>query len=181
MIHALKSLVITGPKHSGKTSAGRALREISGWDFADTDAIIEKKEGVPARTLYRRGRDIFQKAETEAILSLQTNFTAGGSMIIAAGGGLIDNVEAVSALAKNPDAIMVYLEVSADTAWSRIERADNGLPPFLDVKNPKLAHAALHERRAAAYKKLARIIINAENKNPHKIALEIIERINSHE
>ncbi|MDR1148917.1 MAG: shikimate kinase [Spirochaetaceae bacterium] len=171
-------LVLTGPKHSGKTSAGYALREVLGWDFADLDAVIEKREGVTARTLYRRGRDVFQKAETEAVISLQTDFTTGKPMIVAGGGGLIDNDEAVTAFAKNPGAIIVYLEVSAATAWSRIEGSGNGLPPFLNVENPKLAHAALHERRAAAYRKLARIIINAEKKTPGQIALEIVKHIN---
>jgi shikimate kinase len=173
-------LVLTGPKHSGKTSAGYALHEILGWDFADIDAVIEKREGVTARTLYRRGRDIFQKAETEAMLSLQAGFTTGKPVIVAAGGGFIDNAEAVRSFAENPGAIIVYLEVGAGTAWSRIEGAGNGLPPFLNVENPKLAHAALHERRAAAYKKLARIIIDAENKNPRQIALEIVGDINNH-
>jgi shikimate kinase len=173
-------LVLTGPKHSGKTSAGYALQELMGWDFADLDAVIEKREGVTVRTLYRRGRDVFQKAETEAVISLQAGFTADKPMIIALGGGFIDNAEAVTAFAENPGAIIVYLELSAGTAWSRIEGSSNGLPPFLNVENPKSTHAALHERRAAAYKKLARIIIDAENKNPQQIAFEIVNDIKQH-
>jgi shikimate kinase len=178
MITAPPLLLLTGPKHSGKTSAGYALHEVLGWDFADIDALIEKREGVTARTLYRRGRDVFQKAETGAVLSLQTDFMAGKPMIVAAGGGLIDNDEALTAFEKNPGVIIVYLELSAGTAWSRIEGSGNGLPPFLNVENPKLAHAALHERRAAAYRKLAHIIINAEKKTPVQIALEIVKHIN---
>jgi shikimate kinase len=51
---------------------------------------------------------------------------------------------------------VVYLEVSAETAWKRIEQAafnGGGFPAFLDTENPKESHAALHERRAEAYKK----------------------------
>lgn len=167
-------LVLTGPKHSGKTSAGRALGEITGWEFVDIDALIEEREGVTARALYRRGHDVFRKAETEALVSVMA--AAGPpdkTVIIAAGGGLIDNEAAVKALAGNPSAVIFYIEVSASAAWGRIEAAarnGEGLPAFLDAENPKDAHAALHERRAAAYKKLARVTVDAEGKTPRQIA-----------
>ncbi|MDR1363766.1 MAG: shikimate kinase, partial [Spirochaetaceae bacterium] len=139
-------LVLTGPKHSGKSSAGRALQEILGWGFVDVDALIEEREGVSARVLYGRGRDIFQKAEEEAVISLQTGFTADKGLIVAAGGGLSDNEGAVTSLVRNPLAVFVYLEVDSGTAWDRIKKS-GGLPAFLDVEDPEAAHALLHERR----------------------------------
>ncbi|MDR2658734.1 MAG: shikimate kinase [Spirochaetaceae bacterium] len=171
-------LILTGPKHSGKTSAGYALQKILGSDFVDIDALIEEREGAPARILYKRGREIFQKAEARAINSLLENTAPDKPLIIAAGGGLIDNEELMAALVQNPLVFLVYLEVSADTAWERIENGalDGGLPAFLDAKNPKEQHAAIHKRRAAAYEKIAHIIINAENKSPRQIAGEIADK-----
>jgi shikimate kinase len=174
-------LILSGPKHSGKTSTGIALREILGGDFVDVDALIEAGEGVPARTLYRQGRDFFQQAETRAVSSIMARADeTDGTLIVAAGGGLIDNEAAIRIIAGDGRVVIVYLEVSAATAWRRIEeevRNGGGLPAFLDAENPKASHAALHERRAAAYKKLAHITIDAEGKSPRQIAGQIAGQI----
>ncbi|MDR0409579.1 MAG: shikimate kinase [Spirochaetaceae bacterium] len=169
-------LVLTGPKHVGKSSVGCALREVLGWKFIDTDALIEEREGLTPHSLYERGRDIFQKAEAEAIASLQIAFNAGEGLIVAAGGGLTDNKVALTALVKNPSVLFIYLELSAAAAWNRIKNAGT-LPAFLNVENPQAFHALLHERRAEDYKKLARIVINCENKFPHQIAGEILSQL----
>ncbi|MDR2444580.1 MAG: YkgJ family cysteine cluster protein [Spirochaetaceae bacterium] len=170
-------LLICGPKHCGKTSAGLALKEILGGDFVDVDALIEEREGLTARALYRRGRTLFQEAESRAVSSIAARAKeADGVLIAAAGGGLIDNEAAMETLAEDGRALIVYLEVSSAVAWRRIEEAaknGGGLPAFLDTENPKAAHAALHERRAAAYRERAGITIDAEGKNPRQIAAQI--------
>jgi shikimate kinase/Fe-S-cluster containining protein len=160
------------------------LRELLGCDFVDVDTLIEEREGVSARTLYRRGRALFQQAEERAISSIMDRMAgAKGTdimLIAAAGGGLIDNEAAMAALAEDGSAVIVYLEVSAATAWRRIEEAaqnGGGLPAFLDTGNPEAAHAALHARRAAAYRERADMTINAEGKTPHQIAVEIAQQV----
>ncbi|MDR0382538.1 MAG: shikimate kinase [Spirochaetaceae bacterium] len=165
--------VLTGPKHSGKTSAGRALQELLGGEFIDIDTLIGERERLPARTLYRLGRDVFMQAEAGALASAMAAASPDKALIVAAGGGLIDNETAVRHLTENPFAAIIYLEVSADTAWNRIaEEARNGagLPAFLDTENPRAAHAAIHTRRSAAYKKLAGFTVDTEGKSPAQIA-----------
>ena len=98
--------------------------------------------------------------------------------IIAAGGGLIDNGAALECLKIN-DITVIYLEVSADTAWRRIETAPGGLPPFLDTASPRETHRALHERRAAACRATAQIIIDSETLTPEETAAAIIQRLNT--
>jgi shikimate kinase len=167
-------ILLAGPKHSGKTSAGRAL-EASGWGyFTDLDECIEVRTGKSPRALFREGSGIFRKAEAEALASLLQGGTE--NTIIAAGGGLVDNGEAL-ALLENHKKTTVYLEVSAETAWERIRQAaeTGGLPPFLDTPNPEETHRLLHTRRAEAYRAIADIIIKAENKNPGEIAAEIAQ------
>ncbi|MDR2370579.1 MAG: shikimate kinase [Treponema sp.] len=178
-------ILLAGPKHSGKTSAGRALAETGRGRFADLDEAIEARTGKSPRALFLEGSGIFRKAEAEALASLLERGTENA--IIAAGGGLADNGEALALLAKrkNPDpgsplsggaVTIVYLDVSAETAWERIRGAaeTGGMPPFLDTPNPGEAHRLLHTRRAEAYRAIADIIINAENKGPGEIAAEIV-------
>jgi shikimate kinase len=167
-------VLLTGPKHSGKTSAGLALRDILGGGFIDVDAVIAEHEGRGVRELYKLGKGVFEAAEARAVSFIRAKAKAGTApVIIAAGGGIIDNLPAMKALTQDGGVTVVYLEVSAGTAWKRIEEtAQNGggLPAFLDVKNPKETHAALHERRSAAYKKKADFIVDAEGKTPKDIA-----------
>ncbi|MDR2768724.1 MAG: shikimate kinase [Treponema sp.] len=174
-------ILLIGPKHSGKTSAGRALAETGRGHFTDLDEVIETRTGKSPRALFLEGSGIFKKAEAEALASLLEGGTE--NTIIAAGGGLADNGEALALLAKqkNPDSggrlsgsviTAVYLEVSAETAWERIRRAaeTGGMPPFLDTPNPGETHRLLHTRRAKTYRAIADIIIDAENKCPGEIA-----------
>ncbi|MDR3356181.1 MAG: shikimate kinase [Spirochaetaceae bacterium] len=171
-------LLLCGPKHSGKTSAGLALRDLLGSDFVDVDALIEEQEGVSPRALYRQGDTFFKEAEARAITSIMETAEAGGTLVVAAGGGLIDNEAAMGAV--DGRAVLVFLEVSAATAWNRIKaaaRIGGGLPAFLDAEDPEASHAALHERRAAAYKKRAHITIDAGGKSPQQIALQIMRQI----
>jgi len=201
----MKDIILTGPKHSGKTSAGNALASLFSCDFIDIDELILQRTGKSPRQLFNEDPAIFQKAEAEALAALVdssdnlvsscncanginiansaadgTNITdcadnAGAKLrVIAAGGGIIDNGEALSILKKS-GAVTVYLDISAEDAWDRIA-AGGELPPFLRTENPRETHRALHERRAAAYLQIANIVIKAEGKSPQEIAAEIFSR-----
>ena len=180
-------ILITGPKHSGKSLCSRALGKISGLEVVDLDDLIEKQTGKTPRTLFGEGPEIFRKAEALALASLirlpEPSSAHGAerqpekSLIVAAGGGLADNEEALALLSgldsMRREIITVYLDVSAETTWQRIAAAGE-LPPFLNTENPKETHFALHKRRTEFYKVLAQITIFAENKSPDQIAGEIL-------
>jgi shikimate kinase len=174
----MNAIILTGPKHSGKTSAGRALAALASGVFADLDKYIEEQTGKSPRTLYREGPGVFRNAETKALETLLRDGEGGaaGPRIIAAGGGLIDNAEALSLPEIAAAAVYtVYIEVSAETAWERILRASKteGLPPFLDPGNPRETHRVLHQRRAGAYRAWARFTVRGGGKTPEEIAGEI--------
>ena len=171
----MNDIILTGPKHSGKTSAGKALAELNACDFIDLDEHIIQITGKTPRQLYTESPALFQKAEVEAFSAI--SFTENNQRIIAAGGGIIDNPEALAALKRLQSAktaIVVCLNISAEKTWQRITNsAGRELPPFLQTENPQQTHRALHERRAAAYLQLADIVIEADGKLPEQIAAEI--------
>jgi shikimate kinase len=183
-----------GSKHSGKSLCAKALKKIIGGEAVDLDGLVEKQTGKTPRELFIEGHVFFKKAEVRAMLSviqersLQTEEetrTYPETLIITAGGGIIDNDEAMALIsgARVPSAdrrlITVYLEITAETAWQRIMDGSNdeGLPPLINTNNPKETHLALHNRRVKAYKAVADITIFAENKSPEKIAREIAEQL----
>jgi len=171
----METVILTGPKHSGKTSAGKVLASLFSCDFIDLDDLILQRTGKSPRRLFSEGPEVFQKAEAEAMAALAGS--GGNGRVIAAGGGIIDNAEAAAAL-KKPGAVTVYLDISARRAWDRIAGAPDGeLPPFLQTENPRETHRVLHERRAAAYLRFADVVIDAEGKTPEEIAKEIKDRL----
>lgn len=166
----MNDIILTGPKHSGKTSAGRILASLCSCVFIDLDELITQKTGKSPRQLYIEGASVFQMAEAQAITDC---ISASGQerRVIAAGGGIIDNQDAIDII-KKAGSTTVFLRISAETAWQRIS-GKGELPPFLQTDNPQETHRVLHERRAAAYLQFTNIVIEAEEKTSEEIAKEI--------
>ena len=179
MLQNIQFIVLVGPKHSGKTSAGKELAALLGGAFTDLDEAIFRQCGKSPRELYAQSAEIFRKAEAEALAAVleKPKDTAPPALrmpvirVIAAGGGVIDNPGAMALLAGNAEVRAVFLAVSTETAWERISRGE--LPLFLKTDNPKETHRLLHERRSAAYRKFASLAIEADGKSPKAIAGEI--------
>ena len=165
------TIVLLGPKHAGKTSAGVFLARFRKGEFIDLDRLMEQRTGKSPRTLYRADPGGFRKAEFRA-LEAALEPSAAPVRVIAAGGGIIDNDDAVELL-KTSGASLVYLEVSAETTWKRITQPGDGLPPFLNTENPRETHRKLHERRNAAYKRLSHITVSGEQRPPDAVGGEI--------
>jgi shikimate kinase len=170
----MRFIVLVGPKHSGKTSVGKALASLLSCGFVDLDELIAQRSGKSPRALYGEGPEVFRKAEAGALAAL---LEAGLSslLVVASGGGLADNPDALSVMARFPIAT-VFLDVPAQVAWGRI-RAEGELPLFLKTETPEETHRALHERRAAAYRQLATLAIKADGKSPQEIAREVRDRL----
>jgi shikimate kinase len=173
-------IVLVGPKHTGKTSAARELARLLGSPWADLDALVEEQAGKSPRALYQEGPEVFREAEQQALEGL----LAREEGVIAAGGGIVDN-QAAWGLLTGGRFFLVYLEVPVEIAWERIRRAaaspaenPQGLPPFLDTLDPQETHRQLHERRGAAYREAAHLVIAAEGKTPEALGREILEALN---
>jgi len=160
-------ILLTGPKHSGKSTVGRLAAALLKIQFLDLDEYIQTLAGKSPRELYKEGPAVFQKAEEDALREL---LAKNAEALVAAGGGICDNAGAMALVAGTPGLFAVYLDVSAATAWERIASDPGGLPPFLQTENPRQTHRALHERRAALYKKAADLIVSADGKSAEENA-----------
>lgn len=140
---------------------------------------MEQRTGKTPRTLFNEGPEIFKKAEAEAAAEI---LRSREKLVVAAGGGLIDNGGAMELLEQSQNICIVCLDVSAGTAWNRILKTavGGGLPPFLQSANPRETHRQLHERRARAYRDMAHIVVNTEDKSPDAIAVEIMDILEGH-
>ncbi|MCY4663604.1 MAG: hypothetical protein OXC00_02945, partial [Acidimicrobiaceae bacterium] len=78
-----KNVVLTGFMGTGKTTVGRILAEHLGFDFVDTDAVIESRAGPIPEIFERAGEPGFRELER----SVARELAGRTGLVIATGGG----------------------------------------------------------------------------------------------
>src|SRR5579872_2830654 len=113
----MQRIFLTGLPGSGKSSVGRHIADLLGWRFIDTDDMLAKQSGVPVgQALTRLGEERFRQIESE---TLRTAADAE-KVVIATGGGAIISLANRELMREH--GLVVYLQVSVDTAWQRIQQ-----------------------------------------------------------
>lgn len=113
----MENIVLIGMPSSGKSTVGRALAERLGKRFADSDALVTERIGMPIADYFaRRGEAAFREHEQEAIAAL----AATGGQVIATGGGAVLRPENVTALRRNGR--LVFLDRSPEKLIATADR-----------------------------------------------------------
>ena len=158
----MDSIIIVGMKHSGKSSLGKGLAAYFSLEFFDTDKIIEEKTNMSVRNLFvEKGEQAFKDAEVESCKFLLERVKTSNPLIIATGGGICDNPEAIKILKSIGK--FALLNVPEKTCLERILRNSKrtgSLPGYISRENPKsqddierIFHN-FYERRMKSYKEI---------------------------
>jgi len=116
-------IYITGFMGSGKTTVGRMVADLLGWDFVDLDTDIEEREHDTVANIFAtRGEAEFRRMETEAIRRWLKKIECGIPTVIALGGGAF--VQPVNYEILGNNGISVWLDCSLEVAESRIAETD---------------------------------------------------------
>ncbi len=103
----------------GKSTLGRLLADAIGYQFVDTDQLIEKKCGCCVAQIFEeKGENVFRQFERETL----ENLLKLQRIVVATGGGMAcrqQNIEAMNAAGTT-----VYLQASAENLadWLKAER-----------------------------------------------------------
>ncbi|MFW6288793.1 MAG: shikimate kinase, partial [Spirochaetota bacterium] len=153
----VKQIYLIGMKHTGKSQHGMALAEALGWDFLDTDTLIQELDSTETgmrrtvRDIYREdGPGRFQQLEAAAC---RLAAERGDSLVIATGGGVCDNPVALASIAEG---LLVHLVDSLESLSRRI--FSRGIPAFLrtdDEATGRKRFRELYARRIASYDDIA--------------------------
>ncbi|MCB1181600.1 MAG: shikimate kinase [Chlamydiia bacterium] len=146
------SWILTGFHRAGKTTFGKRLSALTNLPFFDLDAMIESKIGVSIREFVREKGDLDQ-LENWAISHI-SSMKKGG--VISLGGGTILCPQKASLLGQL--GIIVYLKVSFETIWARIDPLD--LPTFCDPSRPKESLLNLYNQRDPIYRDRADLTLD---------------------
>ena len=110
----MNNIILIGMPASGKSSAGVILAKVLGYDFIDTDILLQRQEKhTLEEIILQRGLEEFLKKEKEVCVKLEAE-----SAVIATGGSVIYEEEAMKHLTSLGK--LVYLKVSAEELGARI-------------------------------------------------------------
>jgi len=162
-----EKILLTGYRATGKTSIGKILADLLGFDFIDTDQAIEKRTGESvAEMVCRGGWDMFRRKEEDILLELCRR----KNIVIASGGGSVMHEKAWEKLRKN--ALSVWLTVDIKTICRRLaadSNTDDQRPALTEMGTMDEISMVLSKRQPL-YKKGSDLTINTEGKTPEDVA-----------
>ena len=132
------ALVFIGFMGAGKSTALAAARE-AGLDTTEIDDLMEESFGKPISAAFEEdGEEAFRTREAEVVGALLEGADGGA---IALGGGSVLSERVRAALARH---VVVWLQVGAEDAWSRIAGSDRPLATDADDVAHLLAERLPH-------------------------------------
>ena len=122
------NLFLIGMMGSGKTTTGRCLAQTLGYQFFDTDQLIEQLADQTIDEIFAEsGEARFRKLETQVLSELSSY----RRLVISTGGGIILNKMNWSYLQHG---LIVWLDVDVESLWERLQ--DDHTRPLLQTSNP---------------------------------------------
>jgi shikimate kinase len=138
-----RNVVLTGFMGTGKSTVGRLLADLLGFEFVDTDAVIERRYGAIEAIFRERGEDAFRAIEREVAGEL----AARDRMVIATGGRMM--LDPAIAETLGSDSHVFCLVASPETIAARV--LDGPVRPLLAGPDPRTRITELLAERAASY------------------------------
>ena len=145
------NLILIGMPGAGKSTVGVLLAKRLGYDFIDSDVLIQLQEGdVLQEILDRQGYLALRAIEQDVMLSLQMTRT-----VLATGGSAVYSEPGMAQLASN--GTMIYLQAPLETIQQRV--AD--FPTRGIARHPDQDLVAVYEERVPLYERYAEITVDA--------------------
>lgn len=164
----MNNIVLIGMPGCGKSTIGVLLAKIIGYDFVDTDILIQQKENKKLyKIIQENGLEYFKKVENEVNSTLNLTNT-----VIATGGSVVYGKDAMEHLQKI--GTVVYLKVSKEELKNRLGNFETR---GVVIENGK-TFEDLYEERIPLYEKYANFTILSEKIDLSKNAEEIAKKLN---
>ena len=151
---------------SGKSSIGRAVAELLGFQFVDTDELIEARAKLRISEIFeQQGEVAFRRLETETLTELERS----QGMVIATGGGLPTNPANLESLRSH--SLIVCLWASPEKIYERVKTQTHR--PLLNVADPLERIRKLLEERKPTYKS-ADVMVSSESRTIREVAQHVV-------
>lgn len=146
-------MILIGMMGCGKTTVGGLLAHALDYEQADTDALIEAREGRTLSALFAaEGESYFRDCEVE----ISTELAQRSGLIVSCGGGLPLRADAIRALKKS--GVVFWLDRDPGETYDGLDTAARPL-----AQEGRTAFLARYEQRAPIYRAWADHIIRARS------------------
>jgi shikimate kinase len=164
-----RNIVLCGFMATGKSTVGKRLAAMVGYDFWDMDAAIEAEEGITIPQIFSsRGEPAFRALESRMVerIAEQTGW------VVATGGGTIADPQNLERLKRR--GVLVTLTADLETILRRIGLGDDR--PMLREGDRTERIRTLMEKRAPAYAQ-ADIVLDTSSSSIDEVAGRIVDRL----
>lgn len=149
----MKNIIFIGMPAVGKSTIGVVVAKRVGYEFIDTDLLIQKQEG-------RLLKEIIEEEGIDGFLAIENqvnqNAASAERAVIAPGGSVVYCVEAMNRFKES--GIIVYLHASFHDINQRLKNAKNRGVTLRDGQTLK----ELYEERIILFEKYADITISED-------------------
>lgn len=165
------NIILIGMPGAGKSTIGVILAKVLGYQFIDTDLVIQEREN-------RKLKDIIKEEGLEGFIAIEdrinqsihpqkTVISPGGSVVY--GKGAMEHFRNIG--------VVVYIKLNYETLQSRlgnIKQRGVVLKEGQDLKG-------LYEERCPLYESYAHITVDAENKDVETLMEEVAEKVEEYQ
>ena len=166
-----KNIVLIGMPGVGKSTVGVILAKVLGYEFIDSDLVIQKQTGKLLKDIIaEKGPEGFIEVENEINSKLEAE-----NSIIATGGSIVYGAEAMAHLKEI--GTVIYLKQSLKELEGRLGNIKNrGV-----VLKEGQTLATLYEERIVLYEKYADITVDEENLDIEETIAAVEEALKRYE
>lgn len=151
----MNNIILIGMPGCGKSTAGVVLAKVLGYEFTDSDLLIQKREGKLLREIIAEyGEERFLEIEGEVNAGIQAD-----RHVIATGGSVVYSGKAMKHLKEIGR--IVYLKLSYATICSRLGNIRRRGVVLKDGQSLK----DLYDERTPLYEAYADIVLDAEGQD----------------
>ncbi|MEM8603031.1 MAG: shikimate kinase [Cyanobacteria bacterium P01_H01_bin.121] len=137
------NIYLVGMMGVGKSTLGRLLAQQLGYQFFDTDTVIEQAAKQPIPKIFEtQGEDAFRALETQVLAEL----SAYTRLTIATGGGIVTRRENWSHLRQG---LVIWLDISETELLRRLQ--NDRQRPLLQTADPQARLRQLMSERRSRY------------------------------
>jgi shikimate kinase len=165
-----QNVILVGPMGAGKSTIGRQLAHLLGFEFVDSDHEIEARTGADIPWIFDvEGEEGFRRREESMIDEL----TNRQGIVLATGGGAVTRAASRKAMASR--GVVVYLQAAIEQQLARTARDRNR--PLLQTDEPRKVLTELMKVRDPLYREIADLVIDTDRGSIKEVAQSIAAKI----
>lgn len=167
-------IILIGFMGAGKTTVGALLAERLGWDFFDSDLLVEARAGTRIAEIFeRRGEAAFRDLEAEVIREAG-NAPPDDHLVLALGGGAVERIETRDFLASLQNILVIFLEAPLETMIARCVAHENA--PERPVLADRGRLVERWQQRLPWYRQ-AHLTVETGGLSPQQVVERILQRL----